>query len=259
LHAIIDVPQSPEYHPEGDVWAHTMMAVDAMAKELEKKLEIRNEKLEIADKDRLVYMLAILCHDLGKATHTTIEYDGKVELSDQTTHSPLPTTHSSLRIRSIGHEAAGVDPTRAMLEKLTGEKALVEAVLPLVEHHLKPANYYRNGAKAKTIRRLSTKVTIRDLILVAKADFLGRDRDDARSGIDPAGEWLTERAQALGVYESPPAPLLHGRDLIALGMEPSPRFGEILDALYEEQLRGTIATRDEAMVWVKRRVGHEGK
>jgi tRNA nucleotidyltransferase (CCA-adding enzyme) len=255
LHAIIDVPQSPEYHPEGDVWTHTMMAVDAMAKEL----EIRNEKLEISDKDRLVYMLAILCHDLGKATHTTIEYDGKVELYDPSTHYPLLTTHSSLHIRSIGHEAAGVDPTRAMLEKLTGEKALVEAVLPLVEHHLKPANYYRNGAKAKTIRRLSTKVSIRDLILVAKADFLGRDRDDARSGIDPAGEWLTERAQALGVYESPPAPLLHGRDLIALGMEPSPRFGELLDALYEEQLRGTIATRDEAMVWAKRRVGHEGK
>jgi tRNA nucleotidyltransferase (CCA-adding enzyme) len=254
LHAIIDAPQSPEYHPEGDVWTHTMMAVDAMAKELEKKLEIRNEKLEISDKDQLVYMLAILCHDLGKATHTTIEYDGKVELYDPSTHYPLLTTHSSLHIRSIGHEAAGVEPTRAMLEKLTGEKALVEAVLPLVEHHLKPANYYRNGAKAKTIRRLSTKVTIRDLIFVAKADFLGRDRDDARSGIDPAGEWLTERAQALGVYESPPAPLLHGRDLIALGMEPSPRFGKILNALYEEQLRGTITTRNEAMVWVRRRI-----
>ena len=253
LHAIIDVPQNPEYHPEGDVWRHTMMAVDAMANELEKKLEIRNEKLEIADKDRLVYMLAILCHDLGKATHTTIEYDGKVERYDPAIHDPLPTTHP-LRIRAIGHEAAGVEPARAMLEKLTGEKALVEAILPLVEHHLKPATYYRNGAKAKTIRRLSTKVTIRDLILVAKADFLGRDRDDARSGIDPSGEWLTERAQALGVYTSPPAPLLHGRDLIALGMEPSPRFGEILDALYEEQLRGTITTRDEAMVWVRRRI-----
>jgi tRNA nucleotidyltransferase (CCA-adding enzyme) len=146
-----------------------------------------------------------------------------------------------------------------MLEQLTNEKALVEAVLPLVEHHLKPALYYRNGARDKTIRRLSTQVTIRDLIRVAKADFLGRDRDDARSGIDPAGEWLAQRAKALGVYESPPAPLLHGRDLIALGMKPSPRFGEILDAVYEEQIRGNVRTREEAMVWVKRRVGYEAR
>jgi tRNA nucleotidyltransferase (CCA-adding enzyme) len=140
--------------------------------------------------------------------------------------------------------------------RLTQEQDLIESITPLVEHHLAPAHYYRNPAKDKTIRRLSLKLaphaTIRDLCLVAYADFLGRDRDDARSGEDPSTAWLLARAEALGVADGPPKPLLGGRDLIALGMKPSVRFGEILDAVYEEQIRGTVATREAALRFVER-------
>jgi len=232
LHALIGVPQNPEYHPEGDVWNHTMMVLDAMRQELETK----NEKLENIRRQKLRFLLAALCHDLGKATHTQIEPDG--------------------RIRAIGHEAAGVEPTRALVGRLTQEHELIESITPLVEHHLAPAHYYRNPAKDKTIRRLSLKLAphaaIRDLCLVAYADFLGRDRDDARSGEDPSTAWLLARAEALGVADGPPKPLLGGRDLIALGMKPSVRFGEILDAVYEEQIRGTVTTREEALRFIKR-------
>ncbi len=252
LHALIGVPQNPEYHPEGDVWNHTMMVVDAM-RGLTTKIGIRNEELGIEsrgevkskkykvkdwEKEKLKFMLAALCHDLGKATHTQIEPDG--------------------RIRAIGHEAAGVEPTRSLLGRLTREQDLIESITPLVEHHLAPAHYYRNPAKDKTIRRLSVKLaphaTIRDLCRVAYADFLGRDRDDASSGIDPSTEWLEERAKELGVLDSPPDPLLQGRDLIELGLEPSPRFGEILDAVYEEQIRGNVKVRDEALRFVERKL-----
>ncbi len=243
LHALIGVPQNPEYHPEGDVWNHTMMVVDAMAGELgirneELGDEVKSKKYKIKgdDKQKLRFLLAALCHDLGKATHTQIEPDG--------------------RIRAIGHEAAGVEPTRVLVGRLTQEHDLIESITPLVEHHLAPAHYYRNPAKDKTIRRLSLKLAphaaIRDLCLVAYADFLGRDRDDARSGEDPSTAWLLARAEALGVADGPPKPLLGGRDLIALGMKPSVRFGEILDAVYEEQIRGTVATREEALRFVER-------
>ena len=80
LHSIIGVPQSPKWHPEGDVWIHTMMALDAMKRELD------SLSPQLDKKQRLQLLFAILCHDLGKATHTTIE-DGQ--------------------IRSIGHERAG--------------------------------------------------------------------------------------------------------------------------------------------------------
>jgi len=82
LKDLIGVVQSPIWHPEGDVWIHTMMCVDEMV-----ALLGNDEKLN------LKYMFAILCHDLGKATHTTVDDEG--------------------RIRSIGHEEAGLAPTKS--------------------------------------------------------------------------------------------------------------------------------------------------
>jgi tRNA nucleotidyltransferase (CCA-adding enzyme) len=251
LHSIIDVPQNPDYHPEGDVWTHTMMTVDVMAKEL----KMKNEKLKT--KDKLKLLLAILCHDLGKATHTTIEYNDKVEVYTSSTHYPLPTTHSNVRIRAIGHEVAGVEPTRSLLYRLTDEQALVERILPLVEHHLAPAHYYRNGARDKTIRRLSLKLTphtsIRDLITVAKADFFGRGPfDDKKDRLFEAGKWLEDKAIELKVYDAPPKPLLRGQDLIDMEMEPSARIGEILEDVYLEQIRGRIKTKAEALRYIEK-------
>ena len=76
LEALIGVVQSPQWHPEGDVWIHTLMCVDEMA-----VLLGEDETLN------LKYMFSILCHDLGKATTTTMDEDG--------------------RIRAKGHEEAG--------------------------------------------------------------------------------------------------------------------------------------------------------
>ena len=223
LYAIIDVPQSPKWHPEGDVWVHTMMSLDAMAKELSAK--------DIDSKQKLKYMFAILCHDLGKAKTTTIEEDGT--------------------IRSIGHEKAGVEPTKSFLQKLTNEQDLIESILPLVEHHLKPSQFFSAKSKASAIRRLATKVNIEELVVVAKADFLGRTTKEALSGKYEAGEWLLKRAEELNVKNKPIKPLIQGRDLIALGLKPSPKFKEILNELYIMQLDGKFNTKDEAIEYIK--------
>ena len=227
LHALIGIPQSPKWHPEGDVWIHTMMTLDAMAREL----KIKNEKLEMKESQKLMFLFAILCHDLGKATHTTIEEDGT--------------------IRSIGHEYAGIEPTKKLMYRLTDEHDFIESILPLVEHHLKPSQFYRNGAKAAAIRRLATKVNIEELVVVAKADFLGRTTEESLAGVYHAGEWLLEKSRGLDVVNKPLDCLLQGRDLIALGFKPSAQFKEILDAVYREQIEGRIATREEAMQFVK--------
>ena len=200
LHALIAVPQSPKWHPEGDVWIHTMMTVDAMASEL----GIRSEELGVGEKQKLKFMFAILCHDLGKATHTTVEDDG--------------------RIRAIGHEEAGLEPTKSLLYRLTDEHDFIESLLPLVEHHLKPSQFYAGKAKASAIRRLATKVNIEELVCVAKADFLGRTTEESLIGIYHAGAWMLEKSKALKVMNKPLEPLLQGRDLIALGLEPSVKF-----------------------------------
>jgi len=226
LYALIDVPQSPQWHPEGDVWIHTMMTLDAMQGEL----GMRNEELGISDKQKLKFLFAILCHDLGKATHTTIEEDG--------------------RIRAIGHEESGIEPTKSLLYRLTEEHDFIDTLLPLVEHHLKPSQFYSGKSKASSFRRLATKVNIEELVVVAKADFLGRTTKEAQEGIYHAGEWMLKKARELKVENKPLEPLLQGRDLIALGLEPSPRFKEILDEVYTRQLVGKLETRDKALEFV---------
>jgi tRNA nucleotidyltransferase (CCA-adding enzyme) len=261
LHALIGIPQSPQWHPEGDVWVHTLLSLDAMASILNREQGAGSK--EQGGRQKLRFLLAILCHDLGKATHTTIELEdgvrypwleGGKELYTKTTNPQSPIPHSpSLRIRAIGHEEAGIEPARSLLYRLTQEHDLIESILPLVEHHLKPSQFYRNRARSKAIRKLATHVNIEELVLVARADFLGRTTEEARSGEYPAGEWLLAQSQKLGVKEKPLDNLLQGRDLIDLGLEPSPRFKEILAEVYEEQIQGNVQDKSEAITFVKRK------
>jgi tRNA nucleotidyltransferase (CCA-adding enzyme) len=124
--------------------------------------------------------------------------------------------------------------------------------LPLVEHHLKPSHFYKGKSKAPAIRRLATKVNIEDLVVVAKADFLGRTTEESLTGVYDAGTWLLKRAKELKVDEKPLENLLQGRDLVALGFEPSPRFKEILDWVYTLQMDGLISAKEEAVEFVKK-------
>lgn len=229
LFALVNVPQDPKWHPEGDVWVHTMMTLDAMAVELGS----RHQEQKMNEKKKLKFMFAILCHDLGKATHTTIENDG--------------------RIRAIGHEKAGIEPTKSLLYRLTDEHDFIKSLLPLVEHHLKPSQFYVGKAKASAIRRLATKVNIEELVIVAKADFLGRTTQEALKGDYEAGEWLLQEASKLKVKTKPLECVVQGRDLVELGLEPSPQFKQILNEVYALQLEGEIASREKALSFVKKK------
>ena len=268
LHALIDVPQDPKWHPEGDVWVHTMMVVDTMAAIGNREQVVGSKEQGVGsreEKERLKLLFAALCHDFGKPFTTTIEYeDGRVEkwqdvLSEPHTNS----THCSLlptpsKIRAIGHEKAGLEPTRSFLYRLTNEHDFIESILPLVEHHLKPSQFYAQRAKAGAIRRLALRVNIKELVEVAKVDFLGRTTPEAKEGHYEAGEWLLAEAQKLQVEESSMPPLLQGRDLIALGLKPSRRFGEILSEVYEAQLDGQISNKDEAIQFVLEKIEKNG-
>lgn len=222
LEALIDVLQSPKYHPEGDVWVHTMMCVDEMV-----TLLGDDEKLN------LKYMFAILCHDLGKATTTTINDEGN--------------------IRAIGHEKNGLDLTKRFMYRLTNEHDFIESLLPLVEHHLKPSQFYTAQSKDQAIRRLATKVNIEELVVIAKADFLGRTTEESLTRDYKAGVWLLKKASQLEVKSKPLDRLIQGRDLIDLGMEPSPKFKMIIDEVYELQLEGIVSDRLGALEYIKKR------
>jgi tRNA nucleotidyltransferase (CCA-adding enzyme) len=224
IRALIEVPQEPEWHPEGDVFVHTRLVTDR-ARELIDDLPYAKQA---------TVMLAALSHDFGKPA-TTEFIDG--------------------RLRSRGHEEAGVEPTLTFLDKLnvhTLDGYDVRAqVLALVRDHLKPGEYYkkRDEVGDGAFRRLARKCELELLYRVAKADSLGRNADwvPREKWFDAAAQdWFIERARELEVAEQPPAPLLLGRHLLAMGLPPGPRVGEIARAVYEMQLDGRVRDLDEA-------------
>jgi tRNA nucleotidyltransferase (CCA-adding enzyme) len=98
-------------------------------------------------------------------------------------------------------------------------------------------------------RGLAQKVDLELLARLAKADCLGRAPGVFNCD---AMDWFLERARARGGEHRPPAAILLGRHLLALGMKPGPRVGEILRAVYEQQLDGAIQTLDEALAAARR-------
>jgi tRNA nucleotidyltransferase (CCA-adding enzyme) len=218
LKALVGCPQEPEWHPEGDVWVHTLMVVDEARRRL--------EGLDHAK--QVTVMLGAVCHDFGKPP-TTAVVDG--------------------RIRSMDHEQAGVEPAAAFLDRVNvhtlGGFDVRAHVLGIVAHHLKPLAFFKSSTPVGdgAFRRLAQKVDLELLARVAESDCRGR------TGLFDCGgiAWFLERARALGVEHAPPAPLLKGRHLLGLGVEPGPRMGAILRQVYERQLDGRVTSVDEGI------------
>ncbi|OGH86433.1 MAG: hypothetical protein A2493_01610 [Candidatus Magasanikbacteria bacterium RIFOXYC12_FULL_33_11] len=240
-----DTPQEHEWHPEGDVWVHTLMVVDA-AREV-----IRTHDLD--KESATAVMWGALCHDLGKVSTT--------EFSEE-----------KGRIVSHAHDIKGEEPTRKFLEKLGFPKRLTEKVVKLVKDHLTPnimyLNTVRKGEKITdgAFRRLAKRLepaTIAECTYVAEADSLGRgpflDPKHADQFLLPVvtepydgfagGEWARKKAIELNVLQKKAKTIVRGKDLINIGFEPSAKFGvlikladDVRDSLgwSREQIMGVI-------------------
>ena len=232
IQSLVGVPQDPEWHPEGDVFVHTMLVVDR-ARELIDGLTYSRQ---------VTVMLAALAHDFGK---------------------PPTTQFLEGRWRSRGHEEAGVEPTTRFLDRINVHTIegydVRRQVIALVREHLKPGEFYkkRDEVGEGAFRRLARRCEPDLLYRVAKADSLGRNADwvprEKWYGAE-AQEWFVQRAKALDVENRAPDPLLLGRHLLELGVQPGPRMGEITRAVYEMQLDGRVRTLDEAISEARRLV-----
>jgi tRNA nucleotidyltransferase (CCA-adding enzyme) len=237
IDALKGVPQEEEWHPEGDVFVHTLLVCDR-ARELIDDLDYSR---------KVTLMLSALCHDFGK---------------------PSTTEFVEGRTRSRGHDEAGVEPTLAFLDRLklfTLEGYHVRAqVVALVREHLKPGEFYhaRDEVTDGAFRRLARRCELELLYRVARADSLGRNAPwvprekwfDAK-----AQEWFIARARELSLEKGPPPALLLGRHLLEMGLKPSPRVGEIQRAVYELQLDNRVRTLEEAKAAARRLIeGEDG-
>jgi tRNA nucleotidyltransferase (CCA-adding enzyme) len=230
IQSLIGVPQDPEWHPEGDVFVHTQLALDR-ARELIDDLSYPR---------KVTVMLAALAHDFGK---------------------PATTEFIEGRWRSRGHEEAGVAPTESFLNRLNVHTIdgyhVRNQVIALVREHLKPGEFYkkRDEVGDGAFRRLARRCEPDLLYRVAKADSLGRNAEwvprEKWYGAE-AQEWFIERTKELEVEQRPPEPLLLGRHLLELGIEPGPMMGEITRAVYEMQLDGRVRSLDDAIAEARR-------
>jgi tRNA nucleotidyltransferase (CCA-adding enzyme) len=219
LQALIGCEQDPEWHPEGDVWTHTLHCMDSFA-----AARVGEER------EDLVVGLAVLCHDFGKPATTRAEAD---------------------RITAKRHPRAGESRTRTFLERMTDAHTLIDEVVVLVGAHLAPHQLYRAGAGDAAVRRLARRVgRIDRLVRVARADQAGRP--PLEPGGFPAGDWLLERARALEVEVAPPERIVKGRHLIQLGMVSGPQLGSLLEACYTAQLEGEFSTLEEGLEFARR-------
>jgi tRNA nucleotidyltransferase (CCA-adding enzyme) len=224
--ALVGCEQEPAWHPEGDVWVHTLLVVDGARARID----------DLPRHARLAIMLGAVCHDLGKPA-TTAFIDG--------------------RIRSLGHEEAGVAPTIALLDRLNVHAIdgydVRSQVVGLTAHHLKPGAWYkvRDEVGDAAFRRLAQKVDLELLARLAAADCRGRPGDFDCTAMD----WFLERARTLGVEHEPPRPILLGRHLLALGLKPGPRVGEVLRQIYERQLDGSVTTVEEGIEAAREIIG----
>ena len=209
LKALIGCRQEPEWHPEGDVWEHTLRVVDAAA-----------EKRRYDDEtDNLLLMLAALCHDFGKPSTTMVDEYG--------------------RIVSHAHDEAGVLLARSFIKRIWNKKEL-DDVLPLVRRHMLPTMFVQNNVADRAYRRLSLEVKSMELLAdLAECDL---------RGVAVSGEVLAAklkrldlfrgRSRALNVIAERPKPIILGRHLMERGVRPGPQMKPLLDACFDAQLNG---------------------
>lgn len=221
LARLVGCEQDPKWHPEGDVFEHTKLCLDAFAAR------------RVGDRDEdLIVGLAVVCHDFGK---------------------PATTRFDRGHIRSLGHDEAGVEPTLSFLRRLTNEEQILKSVPPLVQCHMQPFSLWKANAGDAAIRRLALKVgRIDRLVRVARADDEGRLPELVASSTGGQDlDWLVAAAERLRLEAEAPKPILLGRHLIELGHRPSPEFGRILKTCFEAQLDGAFTDLEGALAYLR--------
>ena len=222
LGALCDCPQDPRWHPEGDVWTHTLLVVDHAAQVARRYHWTGFERLQL--------LLAALTHDLGKPDTTESNESGK--------------------ITSAGHSQAGLPLARQLMQRIGAPNRLLEYLEPLIREHM---THMHGEPTERAVRRLSARlspVSIEMWEALVEADASGRTPFPAGR---PALPWL-QAAKAQQVHQQMPAALVTGKMLIDLGLEPGPKFSRILKAAYEVQLEGEIHNEETAVAWCKKRL-----
>ena len=208
ISAMHGVEQSPDYHPEGDVFVHTMLVLEQLVEPTES----------------VAY--GALLHDVGK---------------------PVTAGRNEQRITFYGHTEQGAEMAVAILKRLKRSRSVWERVAYLVKNHLRHVQAPK--MRVSTLKRFLGEPGIDELLEVTRLDAL------ASNGDLQYYDFCRQKMAELKHEEIHPPPLVTGKDLIALGLEPGPMFHVILDRVKEAQLEGELGDRQQALDWIEKEYG----
>jgi poly(A) polymerase len=200
------VQQPPEYHPEGDVFVHTLLLLDGLEAGVSRTLA-----------------WGALLHDVGKPPTFRVAPD---------------------RIRFDGHVEVGVAMARDICHRLRMSNDDAEQILALVNNHMKFADTMK--MKESTLKRFMRLPNFPEHLALHRLDCLSSHADLSLY------DFVSKKMAETPAEEIRPEPLLTGKDLIALGHTPGPRFKEILSAVEDQQLEGSLTSPEAAQEFVRR-------
>ena len=212
IEAMKGVDQSPDFHPEGDVFVHTLLTLGHLS-------QISNLESQISES--LAY--GCLLHDIAK---------------------PACVKREGGRITFYGHSEKGAEMAVEILKRLKRSGAVWERVAYLVKHHLRHTQAPK--MRLSTLKRFLGEEGIEELLELTRIDALSANGDLRYY------HFCKQKMAELKHEEIHPEPLLRGKDLIAMGFSPGPLFHTILKEIEEAQLEGEIQTREQAVEWVTR-------
>jgi poly(A) polymerase len=202
------VEQPPQFHPEGDVWVHTLMLLEGLPPNASPTLA-----------------LGALLHDVGK---------------------PPTFRRADDRIRFDQHDEVGTAMAAEICRRFRLSNDETDQVCALVANHMRFANITR--MKESTLKRFFRLPRFEEHLELHRLDCMGSHR-----GLD-LYDFAREKLRSLPAEQIRPAPLITGDDLIAAGYHPGPLFKEVLSAVEDAQLDGSIHTREEALALARKKV-----
>lgn len=217
VYALKGIKQNSKYHPEGDVYMHTMSVLDQAG-------ELFPTGIDNPDR-YLPFMLSALCHDFGKVNTTEINSKG--------------------RLCALNHEITGIPIANDFLGRIYNNKGFIKYVNNMIKYHMKAHSCFNNRSRTRTTNLMFDKLLYpKDFILLVYADSTGHDLDNLDNkqfnmflgkAMMESG-FLTDRYLDYGKRISEPH--ITADDLIELGLKPSPLFKTILDKAWNMHLKG---------------------
>lgn len=225
---LIGCEQHPEWHPEGDVWIHSMHTVDSAA-------WVR-DNVHLPDGWAEAFMVGTLCHDVGKpSTTVTPRMIAEGEFPKERLFT------------AWGHDRAGIPLVETFLRRMTNEKSIIEKASSIVGEHMQPFNLMQGEARTPTWKRLHNKIRLDVLGWMCKCDSCGSPFVNIG---DPDFEHKTS-ALCFDHFSDfgadPVKPVLMGRHLIDAGVKPGPHFQAMLARAFDAQIDNPTLTIPELL------------